>query len=101
MPSLLISFLGPEYYSGGDEDRFFACLYNLPEYVAVIGGLRTLTLELRSPLARESFRELIALFSRYQISLSSLRPALATLAKKDRAYFTRPGAFWYDGLFGA
>ena len=92
MANLRISWEGPVYYSQGDEDRFFACIYTLPEYVTVTGRLRTEILELRLPIARETFRELIALFTRYEISLLSLRPALANLSKKDLAYFTARAA---------
>jgi hypothetical protein len=101
MPNLHLSLPSPRFYSQGDEGRFFACFYGLPEYVAVTGRLDTLTLELRSPLSRESFRDLIALFRRYEISFSHLRPVLATLSEGDRAYFRNPDAVWHAGLFGA
>lgn len=100
MDKLEVSLPGPIFYSRGDEDRFFTCFYNLPEYVAVTGRLKNLTLELNLPLCRESFEELIALLARYNISLSCLRPALAALSEDDKSSFKRPEAFWHNDLFG-
>ena len=91
----------PHFYSQGDEDRFFACFYALPEYVAVTGRLETLTLALKAPLSRESFRDLVALFHRYKLSLTCLKPALASLSPGDLAYFMSTESIYQKGLFEA
>ena len=89
------------YYSQGDEDRFFGCIYALPEYVEVLWDGAALQLTLKAPLGRDSFAELIALFKRYQVPLRWLRPAIAALSEENRAYFVRPETFWFDELFGS
>ena len=89
------------YYSQGDEDRFYGCFYALPEYVDVARDGKALQLTLKLPLSRESFYELVAVFTRYNVSLHWLRPALSALSKSDRAYFSgRPTAYWFEGLIG-
>src|SRR5262249_52905832 len=88
------------YYSQGDENRFYRGLYALPEFVDVKWDGSALQLTLQPPLGRESFRELVALFRRYQLPLGILKPAAEVLSKADRKHFMRPDAFYFDELFG-
>lgn len=100
MSALKLSFPGPVFYSQGDKDRFFGGFRTIPGYAGIAGRRHEVTLELRQPVCRETMQELIALLTRYGIELAHLRPALAALSAKDRAWFQRADAFWRCALFG-
>lgn len=90
-----------EILAQGDEDRFFEGLYTLPEFVEVKWDGSALQLTLRKPVSRDSFKELIALFARYQVSLRLLRPAISALSSRNRSHFARPETYWFEELFGS
>jgi hypothetical protein len=72
------------YYSQGDEDRFFGCIYALPEYVEIKWDGSALQLTLRKPVSGKSFNELRGLFLRYGVPISSLQPMFQVLRKRTR-----------------
>ena len=61
------------YLSEGDEDIFFDWLNRIECVTSISGMGDLLTIEVeRSAITDECLRELIALFSRYQVDLSQL-----------------------------
>jgi hypothetical protein len=69
-----ISFTGPTFLSDADEEQFFAWLYSLPGYEAIVGTGDTLQLTIADPVDRESVRELLSLFRRWRIDIAALLP---------------------------
>jgi len=88
-----------KYYSQGDEDRFFECFYTLPEYVNVRWDGSNLQLTLNTPISLESFKELVALFTRYGVPFGFLRTALPALSAEGKSYFTNSEGYWFAELF--
>ncbi len=88
-----------KYYSQGDEDRFFGCFYDLPEYVKVQWDGSSLQLTLNTPISLASFKELVALFTRYKVPFNFLRAALPALSTEGKSYFTNSEGFWFAELF--
>lgn len=68
-----ITFVGPVFFSDGDEALFFHGLEQVPGFASVVGRNRELTVSLGE--AREgAVRELLVLFRRWQIDPSALNP---------------------------
>ena len=93
----VVTFAGPIFYSHDDEEHFFAWLYSLAAYKEVKGaGLELRVTFKTSRLSRRDIRELVGLFSRYDIDLRHLRlllePARSWLPEGWRsAVFGRSG----------
>jgi hypothetical protein len=77
-----------EFYSQGDEDRFFGVLYKIPAIKEIRGAFRSavvLTLDPRK-LSREQLIDLIAAARRYRLS----RKPLKSLTRRFKI-FDSPG----------
>ena len=85
------------YYSAGDETAFFEWLQSIPGVKSVKGIGRELHIRLRSNrISRESLREFIALYIRYEGKM----PELAMFANSTNAdWFSVPSAHWYKLVF--
>ncbi len=82
-----------QWFSQGDEDRFFAVIYNLNGFVSVSASESGLCIEVTAPLAREDMVELIAVLVRYDQSVNCLTCLVShddVLAK----WFNNPQAYW-------
>ena len=86
------------YFSAGDEAAFFYWLQSISGVVSVQGFGRELHIRLRSKkLSRQSLRELLALYQRYQGNMSEL----AQFANPTNSpWFADPKAYWYSQVFG-
>lgn len=88
-----------EFYSDGDERRFFQGLKDVPAVKNINGLDRGLVvnLDLRQ-LNNDSVRELIALLWRYELSLISFR----VLAEKHKKFSWLYDAkwYWHKRMFG-
>lgn len=87
----------PVFYSGVDEDVFFAWIERIEPVGEVRGEGRLLRLKVAAAqLDEDSFRELIAIFKRYALDMKEL-------AKLDLPAFTQwfrnPKAYWHEQVF--
>jgi hypothetical protein len=80
MKKNVMIFAVPRFYSVEDEDHFFKWLYSLRTFKEVSGAGRELRLTLKtSRLSQKDRRELIAIFSRYNIKNGGASAAPRTL----------------------
>ena len=75
---------GPTYFSQGDEDAFFGWLTSISCVETVEGHLRNLHITEKRPPRKLELRELIALFSRYRMSL---KPLASLKTTRNAAWF--------------
>jgi hypothetical protein len=89
-----------EFYSTGDERRFFQGLEEVPGMRSMVGHDRGLVLNIDLRLlSNDGVRELIAVLWRYDVSLSSLR----ILAEKQKKFVWLRDAkwYWHNRMFGS
>lgn len=84
---------GTEFGSQLDEKHLFEWAVEIP------GVLRWEqdTLVVRASLSQASLRDVIALFSRYQIPMAQLAQFRT---KKNEMWFAAPGMYWHGRVFG-
>jgi len=85
------------YYSERDEANFFTWLDGIPCVTHYEGRLSTLTISISGSLLREDdVREILALYQRYEIEMTSLavldRPEYSSWFRDERKY-------WYSKIF--
>ena len=77
-----ITVEGPVFYAQGDETAFFSWLKSIKSVKRIVGRGWSLELTLAATkLPRDDFRELFAVFERYRLDKSLLRPFLPKNAK--------------------
>lgn len=84
------------YYCEADERHFFAWLQAIPAITKVVGMPAGLQLDVKTPIDRQSFYELVGLMTRYQLNGSSLRPLCEG---NPDPWFADKKNYWYDAVF--
>ena len=98
MPIISISVEEGSYCSPGDEDSFYRWLSSIAGIVKYGGHGVTLVIDVDSEaLTDDGLRELIGLFSRYELDKKQLSQFLS---EANAGWFSRPGQYWYQAVFG-
>lgn len=88
------------FLSQGDERAFFEWINNIPSVVKYDGVLDELYLYIKSKNIKDAdLRELIALFSKYQIK-DATQLQLFLNAKNKKWFFDNHIAYWHEQIFG-
>ena len=69
MKELIIK--GPTFYSQEDENLFFQAIYNLPNYIEVIGRGRELKISFDASISTKTRKEVEVLCRRWSTSICS------------------------------
>jgi len=95
MTTLIIQ--GPTYFSPGDEDAFFRWLKSIPNVATVVGEGYDLLITLHHRnMPEDDLRELIGLFTRYQLDMT----LLAQFASDENtSWLQDPTKNWYQPIF--
>lgn len=91
-----IEVQGPTYFSQNDETAMFDWLNRINVIRDVTGEGRLLIIRLKRAPNDEQLRDLIALFYRYQMDMTSLA---VFRTEKNESWFSDPGSFWFDAIF--
>ena len=83
------------YWSEGDEDWFFKWLEGIPSVISVTRK-DGLNITLKAEVDDFSLRELIGLFTRYEIQMSGLQCFCTT---SNQNWFRNTEMFWYQSIF--
>lgn len=87
---------GTVFYSQLDEAMFFNALKKISSVKKVTGRGLDLFLTVPSRLSDKSLRELLGLFFRFKIDMRQLAQFLTP---KNRAWFFRTEAYWFNKVF--
>lgn len=80
-----------------DEAAFFEWVEKISSIQDCKGIVDELHLEVKCDINDDELRELIALFSRYEVDMSQLKQ-LAT--DNNKKWFQNEQAYWYTDIFG-
>lgn len=88
------------FYSGTDEDMFFAWIKKIPSITKFDGAGDELYLHINNnAISDDDLRELIALFYRYKIDMTQLR---IFLNDSNKEWFEgKPRGYWYKKVFAS
>ena len=67
-----ITIDGPVFYHEEDENLFFSCVYELPDFKEVIGQGRKLKIVFNNNIGNEAIMKLLVLCYRWSIETDSL-----------------------------
>jgi len=94
---MIITIRSDEFYSDGDERRFFEGLRNISAVSSVKGIGVELFLDINTvKMSKNEMRELIALLWRYKVPLS---PLSAFVKNKRFDWLHNKDAYWYAPMF--
>jgi len=82
-----------KYFSEFDEDSFFLWVKRIECIESVDNGFLQISIE---KVNEVSLRELLALFSRYQLSA---KPLASLCTNENKFWFNNPKSFWYKSVF--
>jgi hypothetical protein len=86
------------YFSPGDETAFFDWIGRISCVTKFEGSGDTLYLRVRgSRISDDDLRELLALFYRYRVDMKQLEQFETP---RNRAWFSRPGTYWFARVWG-
>ena len=85
-----------EYCSLLDEEIFFYALKRISAVEKIEGAGRDLFITVRSKPSKQSLRELLGLFFRYEIDMSQFA---VFETKQNAAWFRAPSAYWAKLVF--
>lgn len=85
------------FYSSADEDHFFQWLQSIPAVKKVTGTPKGLELAFSRSLRKAELQELIALMTRYQLSMKCLS---VLCNSKNEKWFKDKKMYWYRSVFG-
>jgi hypothetical protein len=95
--TVTLRIAGSMYYSQHDEDVFFGWLKFVPSVASVRGELDELLIEVDvAKLSPNQLQELLALFRRYNIDLSSLAHLESDV---NRGWLRDESKWWHQLLF--
>ena len=86
-----------EYLSAIDEDQFFGWLDKIECIDDITGIGDTLYLTINSEFSDENLREIIALFSRYQVEMTQLQKLLTD--DNRHWFYENKESYWQDDVF--
>lgn len=87
---------GPTFLSPNDETAMFEWFGRITAIRNVSGEGRDLVIALKSSPTDAQLRDLLALFFRYRMDMTTLA-ALQT--PENQSWFFDPGSYWFDAVF--
>ena len=90
------------FYFEEDENNFFRVLYEIcPPQQVVRTEQGVLELNVRLPIAKTKFLQLVGVMTRYGLDRSSLRPLLeATRGRSEIHWSLNKDWYWYAAVYG-
>jgi len=85
-----------KFYSQRDERSFFERLKELESVIEFSGVGPDIIIRMRDNIIEEDLREIIAIFFRYKVDMSQLRPFLND---ENEEWFGNKKMFWYKNVF--
>lgn len=95
--SMLLECVSVSFYSDGDEKMFFEWLSEIKSIKKIYGEGCSLFVDVVDTVTDDDLRELVAIFFRYNVTMSQLK---CFLTPDNKAWFQgNKESFWYKRVF--